>query len=282
MNSNDIFKVKKIEKNTYRILELGGNYLTLLVGDKKAMLIDTGLGYHPYLKKVIEKITSLPLIVVNSHGHLDHTGGNYLFEEIYINQNDLKTYEYYQNEKSLMIESQKKRFDILKKEYIWPKNFNKEEYISKRTKKFIFLKNLEIFDLGNRKVELISVPGHTIGQMVAFDHKTKILFSSDAISSTLWIYYDIGITLLDYSISLEHLKKYPIKFIFSAHYSEKFPKKIIDALQFVLKKRNIEKSKIFIHPRNKDEALIFKYNFENIENFSFLTNITLVYSPKLA
>lgn len=285
MNLNDIFKVTLIEENTYRIFELGGNYLTLLIGNNKAMLIDTGLGYYPYLKKIIEEITSLPLIVINSHGHLDHTGGNYLFEEIYINQNELKTYKYYQNEKSLMIESQKKRFNILKKEYLWPKNFNEKEYISKNTKKFIFLKDLEIFDLGNRKIELISVPGHTTGQMVAFDHKTKILFSSDAISSTLWIYYDIGITFLDYWITLENLKKYPIKYILSAHQNTKFPKKLIDALQLVLKKRSIEKSKVFIHPRNKDKALIFKCSLESLENFkkfNSITNITLVYSPKLA
>lgn len=284
MDTREIFKITEIEKNTYRILELGGNYLTLLVGTKKAMLIDTGFGFYNS-REVIEEITNLPLIVVNSHGHLDHTGGNYLYDEIYLNQDDLKTYSRYEKEKELMIDTMKKRYDKLKKEYIWPDNFDKKEYVSKKSKKFILMGDNKKFDLGDRIVEFVKVPGHTLGQMVAFDYKTEILFSSDAVASSLWMYYDEGISLMDYCKNIENLKKYPIKYILSAHLDTKFPVEIIDALKATIKARSAAKSRVFIHPRNKHKALLFKYNTENIKGFdktSDIPRMNLIYAPSLS
>jgi metal-dependent hydrolase (beta-lactamase superfamily II) len=49
----------------------------LIVGTKSAILFDTGLGVAN-IRKVAEEITPLPLLVVNSHYHFDHTGGNRL------------------------------------------------------------------------------------------------------------------------------------------------------------------------------------------------------------
>ena len=60
----------------------------LLEGKEKAILLDTGLGVGN-IKEYVEQLTSLPYIVILSHGHLDHAGGASLFESVYINQNDV-------------------------------------------------------------------------------------------------------------------------------------------------------------------------------------------------
>ena len=46
----------------------------LIVGDKRALLLDTGMGISD-LKKVIAQLTKLPIILLNSHTHNDHVGG---------------------------------------------------------------------------------------------------------------------------------------------------------------------------------------------------------------
>lgn len=59
----------------------------LIIGKEKALLIDTGMpkeGFADYVKS----ITSLPVMVVNSHGHFDHTGNNNQFDEIHIHPAD--------------------------------------------------------------------------------------------------------------------------------------------------------------------------------------------------
>lgn len=54
----------------------------LIVGEKRALLFDTGMGISD-IKKVTAELTKLPIIVLNSHTHDDHVGGNWQFETIY-------------------------------------------------------------------------------------------------------------------------------------------------------------------------------------------------------
>ncbi len=54
----------------------------LIVGGKQALLFDTGMGISD-VKKVVTELTKLPIIVLNSHTHDDHVGGNWQFATIY-------------------------------------------------------------------------------------------------------------------------------------------------------------------------------------------------------
>src|SRR5436309_2088046 len=54
----------------------------LITGTKRALLFDTGMGISD-IKKVTTELTKLPIIVLNSHTHDDHVGGNWEFETIY-------------------------------------------------------------------------------------------------------------------------------------------------------------------------------------------------------
>ena len=53
----------------------------LIEGKTSAVLLDTGMGIGN-LKRLISRLTSLPIIVVNSHTHMDHTGNNWQFPTI--------------------------------------------------------------------------------------------------------------------------------------------------------------------------------------------------------
>jgi Metallo-beta-lactamase superfamily len=54
----------------------------LIVGQKRALLFDTGMGISD-IKKVTTELTKLPIIVLNSHTHDDHVGGNWQFDTVY-------------------------------------------------------------------------------------------------------------------------------------------------------------------------------------------------------
>ena len=51
------------------------------------MLIDTGSGVLP-LRPIIEFLTDKPVFVINTHGHPDHVGSNYEFDEVWISEKD--------------------------------------------------------------------------------------------------------------------------------------------------------------------------------------------------
>ena len=65
---NKHYIAEKIAKNTYKIDESGVANCYLLLGDDKALLIDTGCGAGN-LKEAVSKLTHKPLIVAVTHRH---------------------------------------------------------------------------------------------------------------------------------------------------------------------------------------------------------------------
>ncbi|NME35680.1 MULTISPECIES: MBL fold metallo-hydrolase [Fusobacterium] len=271
MKKENYYKISNPFKNIYRIYEPGDIFSTLIIGEEKALLIDTGHGFEN-LKEVVKKITSLPLMVLNTHGHLDHTGGNYLFDEIYINPKDIPLYYKYEKEKKMMIETYKELYKE-RNLVMWADDFNEEKFLKTTTKAFIPLENNQIIDLGNRKLEVIEVPGHTLGHVVILDYETGIVFSGDAVSTSIWIYYNNGISPEEYIENLEVLKKYPIKGFLSAHVENLLPQSLITELQNLIRERDPEKSKVFTHRRNGEKALIFRKDVETLGRLYLLYSI---------
>ena len=73
----------------YRIGSPENVFCYLFVGSKQAALIDTRHGFGN-LEQTVRSVTDKPLVIINTHGHCDHTGGNAQFEEVcYIGEKDI-------------------------------------------------------------------------------------------------------------------------------------------------------------------------------------------------
>lgn len=78
------FKVYDVGNNVYAIDEPYNWEETiayLIVGKKKALLFDTGMGLDT-ISLVVKELTKLPVVVLNSHTHPDHIGGNSEFSNV--------------------------------------------------------------------------------------------------------------------------------------------------------------------------------------------------------
>src|SRR5262245_39624199 len=70
------FTAKQIANKTWLIDDHGIDNIYLLEGKDSALLIDAGFGLAN-LKSFVGQLTSKPLIIVNTHGHPDHAGGDW-------------------------------------------------------------------------------------------------------------------------------------------------------------------------------------------------------------
>lgn len=200
MDNKPIFDSKQLLEKVWEITAPLGEQIYLVEGHNYAMLIDTGMGIGD-LKAVVESITSLPLIVINTHGHPDHAGGNSSFGEAWIHPSDRRMYEE-------MCSIEFRRSDVIKicgmqdaGRYI--------EYLNPFG--ICFMKSLydrQIFDLGGRKLEVLFLPGHTKGSIALLDFENKIIFSGDSVSSNdIWLYLEHSDSLQTYYNSLKILKQ---------------------------------------------------------------------------
>lgn len=74
----------KLKEKTWVISFMNGTeYMYLLEGDERALLVDTGYGAGN-LRAFVETLTDKPIVVANTHFHPDHAAGNGEFEQAYV------------------------------------------------------------------------------------------------------------------------------------------------------------------------------------------------------
>jgi len=196
----------------YAISAPATEQMYLVCGTQKAVLIDTGMGIGS-LKDYVRKLTDLPLIVINTHGHPDHGGGNGEFEDvpIYMSDRDIEIYEH-------MCTTQ---FRIKDVKFMIGKEVNqiKNEFISGQPKTLDVVDGMT-FDLGGRTLKTIAVPGHTPGCICLYDDLTRCLFAGDSLTiGDTWMYLDHSLPMMTYLKSMVRLlgMNLPISRIFPGH-----------------------------------------------------------------
>jgi hydroxyacylglutathione hydrolase len=155
------FQAQAIDEHTFAIRQairttFEAPFLYLLIGQERALLIDTGDGNSGLRAEVDRLIQAsprtssaqvFPLVVMHSHGHTDHVGADPEFagraNTVIVGHSPTEVAEF---------------FGIRD----WP-----NENVS--------------FDLGGRVVDVLPTPGHQAAHVVVFDRATRMLFTGDAV-----------------------------------------------------------------------------------------------------
>jgi glyoxylase-like metal-dependent hydrolase (beta-lactamase superfamily II) len=182
----------------------------LLLGTEKALVIDPGQNRND-IREYIETITTLPLVVVNTHGHFDHTGSNGQFRDCPIYMSEYATREC------------KNVFPHLN-----PADYSLDHEPTAIDASFVF-------QLGDRLVETIEFACHSPGSLAFLDHKYRLLFTGDELESGQVLINDsrnIGFASVErYRENLERIKDRSIEFdaLCPAHNGSPMDPCIIDA-----------------------------------------------------
>jgi glyoxylase-like metal-dependent hydrolase (beta-lactamase superfamily II) len=155
----------------------------LIVGEKHALLLDTGMGISD-IKKVTAELTKLPVVVLNSHTHDDHVGDNWEFDTIYAMDTDF-------TRKNGQGSREDAQAEVTPDQICGtlPKGFDPRTYVTRPWKITHYTRDGDHFDLGGRTLEVIATPGHTPDAISLIDRANGLIFTGDTYyPAPIWLF----------------------------------------------------------------------------------------------
>lgn len=177
------YEVVSIDEDTFRIEEAGVRFF-LLLGTEKALLIDSGMNVHN-AGEIAGSLTDLPVELLNTHGDIDHVGSNGEFSSFYMNPAEASNY------------------------------YN----VQKQTGVILPVEDKDVLDLGERPLEIVTLPGHTPGSIAVLDVKRRYLFGGDPVQDGDIFMFGEQREFHAYLLSLKKLERLRSRFdqIFPSH-----------------------------------------------------------------
>ena len=228
--SSNWFKVYRVGQNVIAIVEpynFEEVISYLILGKNKALLFDTGIGADS-ISPLIKQLTNLPVLVLNSHTHFDHIGGNYEFRNIlalntsYTIKNSKEGWKH----EAIKDEVTRSAFCLQRLP-----GFDTAQYHTRPFKILQFVKDGDEVDLGGRKLKIISVPGHTIDAIALLDKTNGYVWTGDTFYEGPIFLFAEGTDLFAYEKSIAKLAKiaHQIKKVFPSHNNPiSEPKRLIE------------------------------------------------------
>jgi len=202
MGYDKSYQVQQIDSTTWLINESDMATIYLVAGKEKAALIDAGVGTGD-IRRLAGSLTTLPVTMYNTHGHSDHIGGDYMFDEVYMSLADTLIYNDFFNPENRR-QSIKHFIDNNKDFHLTEEEI--EHLANTPPAKVKDLKEGDVIDLGGRDLEVVAMPGHTAGSLIFLDRTHKFIFSGDVINVQMWMWLEEALPLDVYDNAIRRVR----------------------------------------------------------------------------
>jgi len=224
--SHPWFSVYETTPETYAIYEDGQfeeviSYL--VIGEDIAALVDTGNGIGN-IKGVLEELTDLPTMVVNTHAHFDHTGGNWAFEEVAL-------YDHPFARERIKGRPHSEVGSFLGDGMVWkplPKDIDPNTWYTKPYKVTQWMKEGDKIDLGGKQLEAIHTPGHTPDSVSLLESRERLLFTGDIFYPAPIYIYSPDSDMNEFISSFRKMVKADYDYAMPAHNETMVEKKVVE------------------------------------------------------
>lgn len=208
------FTIDQVDHRTYILSEYRHweeTHCYLLIGDHRALLVDTGLGICD-ISAQVRKLTDKPVTAVATHIHWDHIGGHCHYPDFYAHGAELN---WLSGEFPIPLNTLRAmvldRCDP-------PEGYDVDSYQLFQGTPTQVLADGDTIDLGGRTIQALHTPGHSPGHLCFWEAETGYLFTGDLVyQGTLFAYYP-STDPQAYLASLEKIAALPAKRIFPGHH----------------------------------------------------------------
>ena len=198
-----MFEKRDIFPGVAQMTDAMGVSMTLLTGNGRALLFDTGYGTED-VGAYVRGVTDKPVTVMLSHGHHDHILGARWFSRVYLSPEDLAEYRL----RTGRPQREKVAAQAAAKGIPLPADFlsaacpEPTPVIGEgKTEGFDSLE----MDLGGFPLRIFRVPGHTPGSLMIWIKKWKLLLTGDNWNPCTWLWFPSSVGTAEWKRNMERM-----------------------------------------------------------------------------
>lgn len=196
---NPLFQITPLGAGITLIRDVMDVGMYLVEGTQKAALLDTGIGIGK-LAPVVAGLTSLPVEVYLTHGHVDHGGGVSGFDRVFVPDGDGELLDW-------------QRKPVLRRDFAAA--FNHQllevsdllEHMPAGKVDVKICRPGDKIELGERCLTILNLSGHTKGSVGYYDSQTETLFAGDGCNNSTFLFLRESTTLFQYRETLRSLNE---------------------------------------------------------------------------
>lgn len=213
------FQVNEVLPGVMHIRDEMGVCMTLLAGEKAAMLIDTGYGTED-VAAYVSTLTDLPVTVLLTHHHHDHALGVRWFDKSVMFTDDLPAWNVYTG--------MSKRHVVFGQACAKGLAVTEGEFLQGECSAPYEL-HAGSHDLGGMSAMVMRCPGHTPGSACILVPERKLLLTADNWNPCTWVFFPEALGVRAYRETVKQLQRLEFEHVLCSHQHELYPRAKFDA-----------------------------------------------------
>jgi glyoxylase-like metal-dependent hydrolase (beta-lactamase superfamily II) len=198
-------------------------------GRDRDLLIDSGMGIVPLRDSFPDLFDGKEIIAVATHTHIDHIGAIHEFEHRWVHPAEAHAMQYPSGIKTLIcaeippvlcqlfVDAGYPPFGEFLIDALPHSEYDPRSYRLRGAAPTRLITEADCIELGDRRFEILHLPGHSPGSICLWEPAIGALFTGDLVYDGPLVYEGPGMDLDTYAQSLRNLKSLAVTVVHAGH-----------------------------------------------------------------